>query len=152
MTWVFWKTFKIKIKLCSSIDSFRSLNVYDSSPRHWFASFLSLFLIRLFGGAQGREWRESILVLHILQSQKSDPMEKTRHTIRLRCACVWNISRWNSHPLSSWLYLLFWDVGYLCFILFSFLILCFGHGYIFFVADDSPQASLSQFFKTNIKN
>ena len=92
-----WKIFKIKIKFCSSNDSLISLNVYDSSPRHWFTSFLSLLLIRLFGGTQGREWRENILVLHILQSQKPDPIEKTSHPIRSRCACVWNFSGWNSH-------------------------------------------------------
>ena len=35
-----WKIFKIKIKLCSSNDSLISLNMYDSSPKHWVASFL----------------------------------------------------------------------------------------------------------------
>ena len=34
--------------------------------------------------------KRSIHILHILQSQKLDPIEKTGHTIRLRCACVWN--------------------------------------------------------------
>ena len=58
----------------------------------------SLFLIRLFGGVQWRGQRESIFVLHILQSQKPDSMEKTSHTIRSRCTCVWNFSGCNSHP------------------------------------------------------
>ena len=133
MTWVFWKTFKIKIKLCSSIDSLRSLNVYDSSPRHWFASFLSLFLIRLFGGAQGREWRESILVLHILQSQKPDPIEKTNHTIRSRCACVWNFSGWNSHSFlhDSTFYFEIW-ANFLFLFSFPFFFFCFWVRIYFF--------------------
>ena len=58
----------------------------------------SLFLVRLFAGAQSRGRKGSILVLYILQSQKPDPIEKTDHTIRSRCACVWNFFGWNSHP------------------------------------------------------
>ena len=42
--------------------------------------------------------KRSIHILHILQSQKPDPIEKTDHTIRSRCACVWNFVGWNSHP------------------------------------------------------
>jgi len=42
--------------------------------------------------------KRSIHISHILQSQKSDPIEKTDHTIRSRCAGVWNFSGWNSHP------------------------------------------------------
>ena len=50
---------------------------------------ISLFLVKLFGGAQGRGRRGSILVLYILQSKKLNPIEKTGHTIRSRCAmCV----------------------------------------------------------------
>ena len=60
------------------------------------SSLFSLFLIRLFGGVQGKGWSGSMLVPHILQSQKPDPIEKTGHTIRSRCACV-EFSGWNSH-------------------------------------------------------
>ena len=67
-------------------------------PHQSIGSPLSSLLISLFGGAQGRGWRGSMLVLHILQRQKPDPMEKTSHTIKSRCACVWNFSGWNSHP------------------------------------------------------
>ena len=49
-----WKIFKIKIKFCSSNDSLRPLNAYDSSPRHWIASFLPIsnkaFLVELRTG------------------------------------------------------------------------------------------------------
>ena len=41
--------------------------------------------------------KRSIHILHILQSQKPDPIEETDHTIRSRCACVWNFPGWNSH-------------------------------------------------------
>ena len=51
-----------------------------------------------FCGVQGREWRGSILGPHMLQSQRPDPIEKASHTIRSRCACVWNFCGWNSHP------------------------------------------------------
>ena len=90
----------------------------------------SLFLVRLFGGAWVRGWRGSILVLHILQSQKSDPMEKTSHTIRSRCACVWNFSGWNSHPFlhDSIFYFEIW-ANFL--FLFSFPFFSFGFEYIF---------------------
>jgi len=51
-----------------------------------------------FCGVQGREWRGSILGPHMLHSQRLDPIEKASHTIRSRCACVWNFCGWNSHP------------------------------------------------------
>ena len=84
----------------------------------------SLFLVRLFGGAQGRERRGSILVLYILQSQKPYPIEKTCHTIRSRCACVWNFSGWNSHPFlhDSIFYFEIWAIFFF-FFLFIFPIL-----------------------------
>ena len=61
------------------------------------SSLSSLFLIRLLWSS-GQGMKRSIHILHILQSQKPDPIEKTYHTIRSRCACVWNFSGWNSHP------------------------------------------------------
>ena len=79
----------LKIKLCSSNDFLRSLNVYDSLPRNWVASFL-LISNKAFWWSSGQGMKRSIYVSHILQSQKPDPIEKTGHTIRLRCACVWN--------------------------------------------------------------
>ena len=83
----------------------------------------SLFLIRLFSGAQDRGWRENILVLHILQSQKQDPMKKTSHTIRSRCACVWNFCGWNTHSPFAELSLLsfaeIWAVFHFSFFFFS---------------------------------
>ena len=66
-----------------------------------------------------------MLVLHILQSQKSDLIEKTSHTIRSRCACVWNFSGWNSHLFlyDSIFYFGIWAI------LFFSLSHASGHGY-----------------------
>ena len=76
--------------------------------------------------------KRSIHVSHILQSQKPDPIEKTSHTIRSRCACMCVEFFWMKlAPFSAWLYLLFWDMGYLSFP-FSFFPHASGHGYFFF--------------------
>ena len=103
---------------------------HQGSRSHLF----SLFLIRLFGGAQDRWWRGSMLALHILQSQKPDPMEKTSHTIRSRCACVFG-----THTSFAQLYLLFlfWDMGYLSFSFFMLL----GMDIFFLVLLRSPHLS-----------
>jgi len=97
----------------------------------------SLFLIRLFSGAQGRGWRRRILVPHILQSQKPDLIEKTCPIIRSICACVWNFLD-GTRTLSTWLYLLFWDMGYLSFSFFFFLFLCFWARILFLFLPHSP--------------
>ena len=97
----------------------------------------SLFLIRLFGRAQGRGWRRSILVLYILQSQKPDPMEKTSHTIRSRCACVRNFSSCNSHPfLHDSIFYLRYGLSFLSslFLFFPFFILLGTDIPFFFIA------------------
>ena len=126
--------------------------MYGSSPRHRAASFLPI-LNKAFFGAQGREWNEAYMfciyckvknrtqwrkpviqsdqgihILHILQSQKLDPMEKKCHTIRSRCACAWNFSGWNSHPLlhDSMFYFGIWAI----FLFFLFFVL--GHFFLFF--------------------
>ena len=97
------------------------------------SSLFSLFLIRLFGGAQDRWWRGSMLALHILQSQKPDPMEKTSHTIRSRWACVWNFFWMELAPLSAWLYLYFeiWAIFLFLFLFFFFppIFYTSRHGY-----------------------
>ena len=121
----FWKIFKSKYNLAPQmILSDRS--IYMIPPQGSGSPLFSLFLIRLFGGAQDRWWRGSMLALHILQSQKPDPMEKTSHTIRSRCACVWNFSGWNSHPF------LHDSIFYfgICAI-FLFLFYASGHKYLF---------------------
>ena len=66
--------------------------------------------------------KRNIHILHILQSQKPDPIEKTGHTIRLRCACVWNLSEWSSHPFlhDSIFYFEIWAISP-----FFFLFPCF---------------------------
>ena len=95
----------------------------------------SLFLIRLFWWNSGQGMKRSIYVSHILQSQKPDPIEKTSHTIRSRCACVWNFSGWNSHsfPHDSIFYLgyelSFFSLFFLFFILLGTdtLFFCIAH-------------------------
>ena len=75
------------------------------------SSLFSLFLIRIFSGAQqGRWWKGSKLVLHILPNQKPDPIKKTSHTIRSRCVCAWNFLM-ELALLSSWLYLFILGYG-----------------------------------------
>ena len=98
----------------------------------------SLFLIRLFGGAQGRGWRGRILILHILQSQKPDPIEKqviqSDQDVYV-CGIFWM----ELAPLSTWLYLLFWVMGYLSFsFFFFFLFLCFWARILFLFLSHSP--------------
>jgi len=91
-----WKTSRSKYNLAPQmILSDHSICLI---PRQGIGSSLfSLFLIRLFSGAQqGRWWKGSKLVLHILPNQKPDPIKKTSHTIRSRCVCVRNFSGWNS--------------------------------------------------------
>ena len=88
-----------------------------------------------FCGVQGREWRGSILGPHMLQSQRPDPIEKASHTIRSRCACVWNFCGWNSHPPFAELSLLsfaeIWAVFHFSFFFFFFS--CFlGHRHLYF--------------------
>ena len=133
----FWKIFKSKYNLAPQmILSDRSIYMIPP-PQGSGSPLFSLFLIRLFGGAQDRWWRGSMLALHILQSQKPDPMEKTSHTIRSRCACAWNFSGWNSHPfLHDSIFILRYGLSFLffSFLFFSFLFfLCFwAHIYFFF--------------------
>ena len=95
----------------------------------------SLFLIRLFGGVQWRGQRESIFVPHILQSQKPDSMEKTSHTIRSRCTCVWNFSGCNSHPfLHDSTFYLGYGLSFLSFLfLFSLFFMLLGMDTFFFL-------------------
>ena len=102
-------------------------------PHQGIGSPLSSLLISLFGGAQGRGWRGSMLVLHILQRQKPDPMEKTSHTIKSRCACVWNFSGWNSHPFlhDSIFYFEIW-ANFLFLFSFPFFFFCFWVRIYFF--------------------
>ena len=84
------------------------------------SSLFSLFLIRLFSGTQqGRWWKGSKLVLHILPNQKPDPIKKTSHTIRSRCAYAWNFLM-ELALLSSWLYLFILGYG----LSFFFFMLC----------------------------
>ena len=92
----------------------------------------SLFLIRLFGGAQGKGWRGSMLVLHILQSQKTGSNRENRSYNQIKmCMCV-EFFWIKLAPFSAWLYLLFWDMGYLSFpFSFSFSHAS-GHIYFFF--------------------
>ena len=103
------------------------------TPHQGIGSPLSSLLISLFGGAQGRGWRGSMLVLHILQRQKPDPMEKTSHTIKSRCACVWNFSGWNSHPFlhDSIFYFEIW-ANFLFLFSFPFFFFCFWVRIYFF--------------------
>ena len=96
----------------------------------------SIFLIRLFSGAQGRGWRGRILVPHILQSQKSDPIEKTGHTIRSRCACVWNFLDGTRTPFYMTLsFILRYGLS---FFFFFFLFLCFWARIFFLFLPHSP--------------
>ena len=106
----------------------------------------SLFLVRLCGGTQGRGWRGSILVLYILRSQKPDQIEKTCHTIRSKCACVWNFSGWNSHPFlhDSIFYFEIWAIS--LFFLFPmllgtdiFLFFCIAHIFLHDEYEESCQ-------------
>jgi len=89
-----------------------------------------------FCGVQGREWRGSILGPHMLQSQRPDPIEKASHTIRSRCACVWNFCGWNSHPPFAELSLLsfaeIWAVFHFSFFFFFLLMLFGAWTFIFF--------------------
>ena len=83
--------------------------------------------------------KRSIHISHILQSQKRDPIKKPDHTIRSRCACVWNFFWMELIPLYAWLNLLFWDMGYPFFFLFSFSFShAFGHRYFFLFVSHSP--------------
>ena len=89
----------------------------------------SLFLIRLLSGAQGRGWRGCILVPHILQSKKPDPIEKTGHTIRSRYACVWNFLDGTRTPFYMTLsFILRYELSFF----FSFFFPCFLGTGIFF--------------------
>ena len=95
----------------------------------------SLFLIRLFGGAQGRGWRGSILVLHILQTQqtRSNRENKSYNQIKM-CMCV-EFFWMELTPLSAWLYLYFeiWAIfSFLFFFFFSLFFMLLGT-YIFFL-------------------
>ena len=116
------KIYKIRIKLCSSNDSLWSLNVYNYLPKHWIASVFPISN-KAFCGAQGWEWRGPILVPHILQSEKPDLIEKIDHTIRSRCACVWNFYGWNSHTFlhDSIFYFEIWAIFPFLFLFFVFL-------------------------------
>lgn len=96
----------------------------------------SLFLIRLFSGAQGRGWRGRILVPHILQSQKPDLIEKTCHTIRSICACVWNFLDGTRTPFYMTLsFILRYGLS---FFFFFFLFLCFWARILFLFLPHSP--------------
>ena len=78
--------------------------------------------------------KRSIHILHILQSQKLDPIEKTNHTIRSRCACVRIFSRRNSYPFlhDSIFYFETWDI-FLFLFSFSFSHAS-GHGFFLFLS------------------
>ena len=90
----------------------------------------SLFIIKMpFCGAQGREWKGSIFISYIFQSQKPDPMEKTSHTIRSRHACVWNFLDGTRTPFCMTLSFI---LGYGLFCSFFAFFYASGHGYIFF--------------------
>ena len=98
----------------------------------------SLFLIRLLSGAQDRGWRGRILVPHILQSQKPDPIEKTGHTIRSRCACVWNFLDGTRTPFYMTLsFILRYGLSFF-FFFFFFLFLCFWAWILFLFLSHSP--------------
>jgi hypothetical protein len=63
-------------------------SMFISSPRHGLA-FLPTYFYGLCG-AQGMVERTSIVVSHLLQSQKSNPRRKSNYTIiRSSCAHVW---------------------------------------------------------------
>ena len=121
----FLKIFKSKYNLAPQMI-FSDRSIYMIPHQGSGSPLFSLFLIRLFGGVRGRWLKGSILALHILQNQKPDPMVKTSHTIRSRCACVWNFFWMELTPLSAWLYLLFWDIGYFFFSFPSFFFMLLG--------------------------
>ena len=99
----------------------------------------SLFLIRLFSWAQGMGWRGNILVLYILQSQKPDPMEKISHTIRSRCACVWNFLDGTRTPFYMTLsFILRYELSFFFLFFFFFLFLCFWARILFLFLLHSP--------------
>ena len=131
------KDFKIRIKLCSSNDSLRSLNVYNSLPKHWISSVFPISN-KAFCGAQGWEWRGRILVPHILQSQKPDPIEKIGHTIRSRCACVWNfLDGTRTFFYMTLFFILRYGLSFFFSFLF-FLFLCFWVRILFLFLSHSP--------------
>ena len=66
----------------------RSLNVHSSSPRHCFASIYPTSKKLMW--SSGRDKVCSILTLRIIKSKPRIQGEKC-HTLRSRCACVWNI-------------------------------------------------------------
>ena len=128
----FLKIFKSKYNLAPQMI-FSDRSIYIIPHQGSGSPLFSLFLIRLFGGVRGRWLKGSILALHILQSQKPDPMVKTNYTIRSRCACVWNFSGWNSHPFHMTPSFI-WDMSYLSFPFFFSFFYTSRYWYTFFFA------------------
>ena len=113
----FLKILKIKIKLCSSNNFLRSLNVYDSSPRHWVVSFLPIsnkaFLVELSVGNE----KKHTCFAYIAKSKTGPNRENRPYNQIKMCMCV-EYFWMELAPLSAWLYLLFWNMGYLSFFFF----------------------------------
>ena len=146
-----WKTSRSKYNL--SPQMILSDHSICLIPRQGIGSSLfSLFLIRLFSGAQqGRWWKGSKLVPHILPNQKPDPIKKTTHTIRSRCVCAWNFLM-ELALLSAKLYLFILGYGLsffffhaLCMdILFSFFYSRWSSSNFFIIISQSQREESSQ--------
>ena len=104
------KDFQIRIKLFSSNDSLRSLNVYDSSPRHWITFLLPISNKVFLELRVGNEKKHTYLAY--IAKSKTGPNRENRPYNQIKmCMCV--ESFWMElAPLFAWLYLLFWNMGY----------------------------------------
>ena len=118
----------MKIKLCSLNDSLKSLNEYDFSPRHWVASLLPISN-KTFWWSSGYGMKKMHTCTAYFAKSKTRSNGETSHTIKSRCACVWNISGWNSHPFlhDSIYYFGIWAIFLLRF--FFFFLYASGHDF-----------------------
>ena len=125
-----WKIFKIKINFAPQMT--RSDRLMCMIPHQCIGSPLSsLFLIRLFGGAQDREWKEAYM-FRIYCKVKNRTQQRKQVIQSDQGVHVCGIFLDGTRTLFCMTLSLFWDMGYLFFFLFFSFSPCFWARIYFF--------------------
>ena len=130
----FFNKFSKETLLSSSFDSFRSLNVYMSLPRHFTCLFFILLLVMAVCRAQGRVWRIRHTCITWIAKSKTGSKEKKQviqsdqdvHVHGLWCM-EWKLLLYDLSPYIN----SFESMAIFFFFFFSWTFMC-PHFFLFF--------------------